>query len=117
GYGLMLNRHNQRLPFHFDGAEDDPVFYAQLRAVTTPWPPAAPPTSAPDYFPPPESAGGWRALDQPEDIRRLGGADPAKLGALREWLWRSDDRNFAAVVIRHGYIVLEVERGNSAKTD
>jgi CubicO group peptidase (beta-lactamase class C family) len=69
------------------------------------------------YFPPPESAGGWRALDQPEDIHRLGGADPAKLGALREWLWRSDDRNFAAVVIRHGYIVLAVERGNSAKTD
>jgi hypothetical protein len=46
GYGLMLNRHNQTLPFHFDGAEDDPVFYAQLRAVTTPWPPAAPPTRA-----------------------------------------------------------------------
>ena len=117
GYGLMLNRHNQRFPFHFDGAEDDPVFYAQLCAVTTPWPLAARPTSAPVYFPPPESAGGWRALDRPEDIHRLGGADPVKLGALREWLWRSDDRNFAAVVIRHGYIVLEVERGNSAKTD
>jgi CubicO group peptidase (beta-lactamase class C family) len=29
----------------------------------------------------------------------------------------SDKRNFAAVVIRNGYIVLEVERGNSAKTD
>jgi CubicO group peptidase (beta-lactamase class C family) len=30
---------------------------------------------------------------------------------------QSDRRNFAAVVIRHGYIVLEVERGNSSKTD
>lgn len=29
----------------------------------------------------------------------------------------SDNRNFAAVVIRRGYIVLQVERGNSAKTD
>jgi len=56
-------------------------------------------------------------LDDPEEIRRLGGADPAKLQALREWLLHSDDRNFAAVVIRRGYIVLEVERGNSAKTD
>ena len=29
----------------------------------------------------------------------------------------SDKRGFAAVVIRNGYVVLEVERGNSAKTD
>jgi CubicO group peptidase (beta-lactamase class C family) len=43
--------------------------------------------------------------------------DPAKLEALREWLLHSDDRNFAAVVIRRGWIVLEVERGNSARTN
>src|SRR5690606_36210869 len=40
GYGLMLNQHNQTFPFHFDGAADDPVFYAALKAmakaVTTP---------------------------------------------------------------------------------
>jgi hypothetical protein len=36
GYGLMLKDHNQRLPFYFDGSADDPVFYAQLRIVTTP---------------------------------------------------------------------------------
>jgi CubicO group peptidase (beta-lactamase class C family) len=70
-----------------------------------------------DYFPPPESQGGWRKLDQPDDLRRLTLTDPAKLTALRDWLLQSDDRNFAAVVIRNGYIVLEVERGNSAKTD
>jgi CubicO group peptidase (beta-lactamase class C family) len=69
------------------------------------------------YYPPPESAGGWRTLDNPEDIRRLAGAEPSKLSALKTWLLASDDRNFAAVVIRHGYLVLEVERGNSAKTD
>ena len=71
----------------------------------------------PEYYPPPESAGGWRTLEHPDEIRRLGGADPAKLVALKEWLLQSDDRDFAAVVIRHGYIVLEVERGNSARTD
>ena len=69
------------------------------------------------YFPPPESQGGWRKLDDPDAVRRIGGMGPAKLAELKEWLLKSDNRNFAAVVIRHGYIVLEVERGNSAKTD
>ena len=70
-----------------------------------------------DYFPPPESAGGWRTLNNPNDIRQIGGMELEKLDALKQWLLASDNRNFAAVVIRHGHIVLEVERGNSAKTD
>ena len=69
-----------------------------------------------DYFPPPESKGGWRKLDSPDGIRRIAGMDPAKLEELREWLLRSDNRKFAAVVIRRGYIVLEVERDRSSKT-
>ena len=69
------------------------------------------------YFPPPESAGGWRKLESDDDIRHLGQMDPVKLKELEEWLLASDKRDFAAVVIRNGYIVLEVERGNSAKTD
>jgi CubicO group peptidase (beta-lactamase class C family) len=56
-------------------------------------------------------------LNAPEEIQRLGCADPEKLNSLREWLLGSDNRNFAAVVISNGYIVLEVERGNNAKTD
>jgi CubicO group peptidase (beta-lactamase class C family) len=43
--------------------------------------------------------------------------DPAKLDQLREWLLKSDDRKFAAVVIRRGHVVLQVERGNDAATD
>ena len=70
--------------------------------------------TADDYFPRPESQGGWRKLDHPERIRQLG-MDPEKLAELKQWLLQSDDRDFAAVVIRNGYIVLEVERGNSAK--
>jgi CubicO group peptidase (beta-lactamase class C family) len=69
------------------------------------------------YFPPPESQGGWRKLERLEDIRGLAGMDPDKLADLKQWLLDSDKRNFAAVVIRRGYIVLELERGNSAKTD
>jgi CubicO group peptidase (beta-lactamase class C family) len=69
------------------------------------------------YFPPPESKGGWRKVDKPDDVRRLAAMDPDKLAELKQWLLDSDKRDFAAVVIRRGYIVLEVERGNSAKTD
>lgn len=70
-----------------------------------------------EYFPPPESAGGWRRLDEPGQIRRLAGMDPDRLAELRAWLRKSDDRPFAAVVVRRGYVVLQEERGNSASTD
>ena len=45
--------------------------------------------------------------------------DPREAGRVAsEWLLDSPTSgDFAAVVIRNGYIVLEVERGNSAKTD
>ena len=69
------------------------------------------------YFPPPESQGGWRKCEKPDDIRRLAGMDPARLAELKGWLLQSDDRHFAAVVIRHGYIVLEVERDHSSITN
>jgi len=72
---------------------------------------------ADEYFPPPESGGGWRVAATADAVRREGGMDPAKLDELRQWLLKSDDRNFAAVVIRHGYVTLQVERGNSARDD
>src|SRR5437867_4906315 len=69
------------------------------------------------YFPPPESQGGWRKLEKSEEISRVAGMDPDKLIELKQWLLDSDRRDFAAVVIRRGHLVLQVERGNSAKTD
>jgi CubicO group peptidase (beta-lactamase class C family) len=106
-WGFMHNRLNQYFPLEFHGAKDDPAVYAMLRRLTT----------AEDYFPPSESHGGWRKLEDPDDVRKLAGMDPEKLADLKAWLLASDERNFAAVVIRNGYVVLEVERGNSAKTD
>ncbi len=69
------------------------------------------------YFPPAESRGGWRKLEREEDIRAVAGMNPEKLAQLKQWLLDSDTRSFAAVVIRRGHVVLEVERGNSSKTD
>src|ERR1044071_325164 len=98
-------------------AADAPVFYTESKKLTTPRAKPAAEANARDYFPPPESQGGWRRLTEPAEIRAVGGMDPAKLDDLRDWLLKSDDRGFAAVVIRHGYIVLQAERGNSAVTD
>jgi hypothetical protein len=56
-------------------------------------------------------------LDKPKDIRKLAGMEPDKIAELKAWLLKSDERNFAAAIIRNGYLVPEVERGNSAKTD
>jgi len=106
-WGLMGNKVNQRFPFTFKGTADDPEVYAMLKHLTT----------ADDFFPPPESQGGWRKLDNPNDISKLAGMDPDKLAELKAWLLKSDQRNFAAVIVRNGHLVLEVERGNSAKTD
>ncbi len=112
-WGFMSEKVNQHFPFQFEGRRDDPAVYAKLKELTTPAAKAA----AQEYFPPPESRGGWRKLDDPDSIRRLAGMDPEKLESLRMWLRESDGRNFAAVVIRRGYIVLQEERGNSAITD
>ena len=73
--------------------------------------------AATTYYPPPESQGGWRAVKSETETVTVAGMDPIKIAELREWLLKSDQRPFAAVVIRHGTIVLQVERGNSAVTD
>jgi CubicO group peptidase (beta-lactamase class C family) len=129
-YGLMLKDRNQTFPFHFEGANDDTVFYAALGELVAPrnrsasvgksaigTPDSGRTVATGIYFPPPESAGGWRAVETDDEIETIGGMDQGKIAALREWLLKSDHRSFAAVVIRHGTIVLQVERGNRAATD
>jgi CubicO group peptidase (beta-lactamase class C family) len=107
-WGLMLPDLNQRFPFDFRGAADAPEIYAKLRQLTggREW----------SYFPPPESQGGWRKLERPQDVRDIAGMDPEKLASLREWLLASDRRDFAALVIRRGHVVLEVQRNASSVT-
>jgi CubicO group peptidase (beta-lactamase class C family) len=111
-WGFMHEKHNQHFPFHFKGVADDAVVYAKLRQLTAP-------KVDNGYFPPPESKGGWRKVKAPEEVRLVGGMDPERISALREWLLVSDkqQRPFAATVIRRGHIVLEIEKGLNAKTD
>lgn len=113
-WGLMVEEVNQKHPFRFEGSADDPIVYAKLKELAAP---ATAESAALDYFPPPESQGGWRTLDDPDAIRRIAGMDPDRLEGLRNWLRGSDRRDFAAVVIRRGYVVLQEERGRSAATD
>jgi hypothetical protein len=102
-----------------DGRDDSPVATVELlvaAAKSTSSEPQNPKLSNAN-FPPPESRGGWRKLGHSDDIRSVAGMDPAKLSELKDWLLASDHRDFAAVVIKNGHIVLEVERGNSSRTD
>lgn len=114
-YGLMLKDHNQTFPFHFNGSSDDPVFYQALRAMTTNRKSRSGLADAErPYFPPPESEGGWRRLSTREETETSAGMSSEKIAELQEWLLASDNRPFAAVVIRNGWIVLQVERTKSA---
>jgi CubicO group peptidase (beta-lactamase class C family) len=63
--------------------------------------------SAGIYYPPSESAGGWRRCRSDEDVRKLAGMDPQKLaqvGRVTEALYGGP---WALVVIRHGYLARE----------
>lgn len=63
-----------------------------------------------DYFPKSASQGGWRRCSTRQDLEALG-IDSQKLADLQAWLLASDSRNFHAVVIHKGHLVLDVERG------
>ena len=89
-----------------------PTLLAFLLALLT-----AGPAGAKEYYPPPESEGGWRTVGEGEDARRVAGMDLTKLDEVRKWLLGSDDRDFAAVVVRRGFVVLEVERGKGVGTE
>lgn len=72
------------------------------------------PTSA--YYPPPESAGGWRKLTDPAQIRALAGVDVDALAPARQWNAQHGVAS-AVVIIRRGYLVAEwYENGATPQT-
>jgi CubicO group peptidase (beta-lactamase class C family) len=70
-----------------------------------------------DYFPPPDTAGGWRALKDATSIRKVGGMDVQKLDQAFEYAQRSSQHG-GLLVVRHGWLVYEkyYGRGNREAT-
>jgi CubicO group peptidase (beta-lactamase class C family) len=58
------------------------------------------------YFPPPDSAGGWRTLKDAAQVRKTGGMDLAKLDYAFEYASRTSQHG-GLLVVRHGYLVYE----------
>ncbi len=58
------------------------------------------------YFPPPDSLGGWRTLENAKDIRQITSIDIDKLDSAFNFI-RSTTKNGGLLVVRHGYLVYE----------
>lgn len=59
-----------------------------------------------EYFPPPDTQGGWRVLTDAKDIEKIAGMDRKKLGEAFDFI-RTTTRNGGLLVVRHGYLVYE----------
>ena len=65
-----------------------------------------PMAAAEDYFPPPDSAGGWRVPADAAATRTLGGMDTARLDQAGEQVQRCGP-NVGLLVAHHGWLVYE----------
>lgn len=59
-----------------------------------------------EYFPLPDSLGGWRTLTKADEIRQEVGLDQAKLDEAFDFV-RTTTKNGGLIVVRHGYLVYE----------
>lgn len=67
-----------------------------------------------DYFPPPDSEGGWRTLSDAAQIRELAGMDLGRLEKAYELTQRAT-QNGGLLVVRHGYLVFEKYFGRASR--
>jgi CubicO group peptidase (beta-lactamase class C family) len=93
--GRMQTPVSSRRPKGFTGAF---VIAAALHSVAA--------ARAAEYFPPPDSSGGWRTLNDPTQIRDVAGMDAARLDNAFEFTQRCS-QNGGLLVVRHGYLVFE----------
>ena len=60
------------------------------------------------YYPPPESKGGWRTIEDPDQVRDLTKMDPEKLDFLfKSQVFHFGGAQWSVVIIRHGYVARE----------
>jgi CubicO group peptidase (beta-lactamase class C family) len=59
-----------------------------------------------EYFPLPDSLGGWRTLSNRHDVKKIVGIDPEKLDSAFDFV-RTTTENGGLLVVRHGYLVYE----------
>jgi CubicO group peptidase (beta-lactamase class C family) len=88
------------------------VFGAALAAVALPKAASAKPA---DYFPPPDSQGGWRTLKEAASLRKSAGMDLSRLDQAYEYTQRCS-QNGGLLVVRHGYLVYEKYWGRAGRT-
>ena len=98
-----LSATQSRVPF---AASHVAIAVTVLSFVTT--------VHAADYFPPPDSDGGWRTLKDPKQIRELAGMDAKRLDNAFEFTQRCS-QNGGLLVVRHGYLVFERYFGRAAR--
>src|SRR5262249_17909920 len=75
---------------------------------------AAVDSSAKDYFPPPDSDGGWRVAADASQVRNKAGMDLRRLAQA----WAFTERctqNGGLLVVRHGYLVFEKYFGRASR--
>ena len=71
------------------------------------------PVSA-QYFPPPDSAGGWRTAKDAADIRRKAGLDVSKLDEAFEYI-KGSTKHGGLLVVRHGWLAYERYFGRAGR--
>src|SRR5881394_3730529 len=67
-----------------------------------------------EYFPPPDSAGGWRMAKDAAQLRELAGMDLPKLDQSWEFTQRCT-QNGGLLVVRRGYLVFEKYFGRASR--
>ena len=71
-------------------------------------------TSAADYFPPPDSKGGWRTLGDAKEIRAKAGLDLLRLQDAYK-ICENTTPNGGLLVVRHGWLVFEKYFGRASR--